>query len=109
MNIISAENVTHYGGDKKLFEEITFGLQEGEKVAIVGLNGCGKSSFLDLIAEKNYPQAGTVTKNRSCTIHYVEQDPLFNGDDTIAEHLFKSDLPHITLIKKYELCLFHKN
>lgn len=104
MNIISAENVTHFGGDKKLFENIAFGVHEGDKIAIVGLNGCGKSSFLDLIADKNYPQSGLVTKNRSCTIHYAEQDPSFNSCDTIAEHLFKSDFPHITLIKKYELC-----
>lgn len=103
MNLISIDRVTKSQGDKKLFENISFGIDEGQKIALIGVNGSGKSTLMKLVSGQISADTGTISKNKDAKICFLEQVPASNPDDTILDHIFKSDNPKITLIKKYEM------
>lgn len=104
MNLITIDKVSKVLGDKTLFENISLGINEGEKVALFGVNGCGKSTLLKIIASFETCDSGTISKNKVLKVSFLNQVPLFNPQDTILEHIFKSDDPKVKLIKKYEKC-----
>lgn len=104
MNIISAEKLTKWQGGKKLFEDISFGIDDIQKIALIGVNGCGKSTLLRIIAGKEQPESGNISLRKGLKINFLEQIPTFNPEDTILEHIFNNDSPKVELIKKYELC-----
>ncbi len=105
MNILSISNISKMGREKPLFSEVTFGLNLGDKAAIIGKNGTGKSTLLNVIAGVLYPDDGQVVINKSAGVSYLSQNPLFNGEDTIRQHIFKSESPKLSLIQEYEeLC-----
>ncbi|MBR0030854.1 MAG: ABC-F family ATP-binding cassette domain-containing protein [Treponema sp.] len=105
MNLLSISNVSKMGREKSLFSSVTFGLDSGNKAAIIGKNGSGKSTLLNIIAGVLQPDEGTVVINKSSGVSYLSQNPEFNPADTIREHIFKSDSPKLRLIFEYEsLC-----
>lgn len=105
MNILSITKLTKNGRDEPLFSDVTFGLDYGEKCAIIGKNGCGKSTMIKIIAGKLPADAGIVSINKEAGISYLPQDPDFNPNDTIREHIFKSDSYKVKIIREYEeLC-----
>lgn len=105
MNLLSISNVSKMGREKSLFSGVTFGLDSGNKAAIIGKNGSGKSTLLNIIAGVLQPDEGTVVINKSSGVSYLSQNPEFNPADTIREHIFKSDSPKLRLIFEYEsLC-----
>lgn len=85
MNILSLENITHSYTERKLFDEASFYLHEGEKVGIIGINGTGKSTFLKIMAGLEIPDEGQVIKAANMMIHYLPQNPIFNEEDTVLE------------------------
>ena len=85
MNILSLENITHSYTEKKLFDEASFYLHEGEKVGIIGINGTGKSTLLKIMAGLEIPDEGQVIKAANMMIHYLPQNPIFNEEDTVLE------------------------
>ncbi|MEX8549296.1 MAG: ABC-F family ATP-binding cassette domain-containing protein [Mucilaginibacter sp.] len=103
--LISAENLGHSFHDNWLFRQQTFGINSGRRIALVGANGAGKSTLLKLLAEKFKPTEGKVVKSKFLSMGYLEQDPLFNPDETINDFIFKSDNEQQQLIKEYELLL----
>lgn len=104
MNILSIEKLTKYYGTKKLFEDISLGIEDGQKIALIGTNGTGKSTFLKIISNKIHPDEGNISWRKGIKINFLEQVPTFNPDDTISEHIFNSDSEKVQLIKKYEIC-----
>ena len=105
MNLLSINNLAKIGREKPLFTNVTFGLQEGEKAALIGRNGCGKSTLLNTIAGVLQPDEGTVVINKEAGVSFLPQNPIFNSENTIREHIFKSNSPKLNIIKKYqELC-----
>lgn len=105
MNILSISNLKRIGREKPLFENVTFGLNEGDKAALIGRNGSGKSTLLNTIAGILTPDEGSVVINKEAGISFLAQNPLFNKEDTIKEHIFKSHSPKLDLIRQYEeLC-----
>ncbi len=102
MNILSINNLTKIGREKPLFTEVSFGIQDGEKAALIGRNGTGKSTLLATIAGALVPDEGTVVINKESGVSYLPQTPLFNSDDTIREHIFKSKSPKLEVIREYE-------
>ena len=105
MNLLSVNNLAKIGREKPLFTGITFGLDEGDKAAIIGRNGTGKSTLLSIIAGALEADEGSVVTNKSAGVSYLPQNPVFNADDTIKEHIFKSNSPKLNIIKEYEeLC-----
>jgi ABC transport system ATP-binding/permease protein len=103
MNLFNVKNISKIRGDKKLFSDTTFGLQSGEKMGIIGVNGSGKSTLLGMIQGMEEPDTGEITKNRELKISSLRQSPEFSKDDSVKDHIFKSDSKIIKLIKDYEI------
>ncbi len=103
MNLFSAKNLTKAKGEKTLFSQATFGLQSGEKIGIIGVNGSGKSTLLSIIQGFEEPDSGELTKNRELKIASLRQSPVYAPEDSIRDHIFKSDSQMIRLIQEYEV------
>ena len=105
MNILSVNSLSKLGREAPLFAEVTFGLNEGDKAAIIGRNGTGKSTLLNVIAGKLPADDGQVIINKLSGVSYLPQNPEFDGENTIREHIFKSESPKLKIITEYEdLC-----
>ena len=105
MNLLSINNLSKIGREKPLFTGVTFGLQEGEKAALIGRNGTGKSTLLNTIAGVLQPDEGTVVFNKDAGVSFLPQNPEFLNEDTIKTHIFKSNSPKLQIIKSYfEIC-----
>ncbi|MBR6192892.1 MAG: ABC-F family ATP-binding cassette domain-containing protein [Treponema sp.] len=105
MNILSINNLAKIGREKPLFTGVTFGLDEGDKAALIGRNGGGKSTLLATVAGVLQPDEGEVTINKSSGVSFLAQNPEFNSSDTIRTHIFKSKSPKLETIRKYnEIC-----
>ena len=105
MNLLSINNLAKIGREKPLFTGVTFGLQDGEKAALIGRNGTGKSTLLNTIAGVLQPDEGTVVLNKEAGVSFLPQNPAFNPEDTIRQHIFKNDSPKLQIINEYtRLC-----
>ncbi len=102
VNILSINNLAKIGREKPLFTQVSFGIQEGEKAALIGRNGTGKSTLLATIAGILQPDEGSVVLNKEAGVSYLPQNPEFNAQNTIREHIFKSNSPKLKLIREYE-------
>ncbi|MGE5381916.1 MAG: ATP-binding cassette domain-containing protein [Omnitrophica WOR_2 bacterium] len=105
MNYLLIENLSKSYGEKELFSNITFGIDEGSKVALIARNGAGKSSLLNIIAGKDLPDTGAVTFRRDIRWSYLPQNPLLNEEKTVFDILFNSDNEFMRAIRDYELGL----
>jgi ATP-binding cassette subfamily F protein uup len=105
MNLISAENISQAYGDKILFDGLNFGIAQGQKVALIGINGSGKSSLLKIIAGIQAPDAGQISQRRGLQMSYLSQEPDLPADKTIGEVVFSADLPAMRVIREYEQLL----
>ncbi len=102
MNLLSVSRLTRHGRTSPLFSDISFGLDQGDKVALIGRNGCGKSTLLACIAGTLPADGGTVTVNKSSGISWLPQTPGFSSEDTIQKHIFKSGGDSLRIIREYE-------
>ncbi|MBO7639262.1 MAG: ABC-F family ATP-binding cassette domain-containing protein, partial [Treponema sp.] len=106
MNLLSVNKLAKIGREKPLFTDVTFGLDEGDKAALIGRNGSGKSTLLNTIAGILPPDEGTVVMNRELspdgTFSYLSQNPEFKPTDTIRAHIFRSSSPKLNIIRQYE-------
>ena len=105
MNYLSVENISKAFGEKVLFEGLNFGLNYGDKVALVANNGSGKTSMLKIIAGKDVPGTGKVTVRNGIRIGYLEQEPVFNEKLTVNELLYSSNVEVVRIIREYESAL----
>ena len=87
MNLVNIENITKAYADRKLFENASFSLQEGEKVGIIGINGTGKTTLLKIIAGQEESDEGTITKANNLVIRYLPQHPEFPSEKTSQKQL----------------------
>lgn len=105
MNFLSVEALTKTYGDRTIFEGLTFGIDQGQKVALVAKNGSGKSTLLRcLIGEESYDDGRVVFRN-DIQIGYLEQAEKLNPSNTIIEEVFDHDLPKLQVIKSYKEAL----
>lgn len=105
MNILSVNNLKKIGREEPLFSGVTFGLNEGDKAALIGRNGTGKSTLLNTIAGVLQPDDGTVVINKNAGVSFLPQNPKFLENDTIREHIFKGGSEKLKIIQKYlEVC-----
>ena len=105
MNILSVNNLKKIGREEPLFSGVTFGLNDGDKAALIGRNGTGKSTLLNTIAGVLQPDDGTVVINKNAGVSFLPQNPSFLENDTIREHIFKSGSEKLKIIQKYlEVC-----
>ena len=99
--ILSAEDLSYSYGDRLLFENITFNVEEGDKYGIIGVNGTGKSTLLRMIAHHEAGD-GKLTIPGGVVMEYLPQDPPFEADATVLEQVFKGDSPLMVLLRDYE-------
>ena len=99
--ILSAENMSRSYGDRVLFENISFNIEEGDKIGVIGVNGTGKSTLLKMIAAGESGD-GKLTIPGGVVMEYLPQDPPFEPDATVLEQVFKGDSPLMVLLRRYE-------
>ncbi|WP_108671201.1 ABC-F family ATP-binding cassette domain-containing protein [Peribacillus acanthi] len=102
MKIFSMEDVKKTVGDKTLFAGLSFSIREGDKIGIIGVNGTGKSTLLKIIFGQEEADQGIKDHPRDYTISYLPQEPEFDENESIIDHLFKSETPLFKLIREYE-------
>ena len=105
VNHLSVERLTKSFDEKKLFEGITFGLEQGQKAALVGVNGCGKSTLLKVIAGLLHPDSGEVSFRKGLKISILTQNPEFEDNETVMQAVFSEERPELNAIRDYELAL----
>ena len=87
MNILNVEHISKIYGDKTIFDDVSFGIQEGNKIGIVGINGTGKSTLLKMIAGEEEPDQGQVIRQNGLKIAYLPQNPVFPENATIDSYI----------------------
>lgn len=102
MHYLSVENLSKTYADKPLFENISFHINEGDKIALVALNGTGKSSLLKIIHGKDIADEGKVWIHKDVNVVFLEQDPVLDNDKNILDNIFQFDHPIINAIRQYE-------
>lgn len=105
MNYLSVEGLSKSWNEKVLFDQITFGLSRGEKVALIAGNGSGKSSLMNILAGNDKPDAGNFSIRKDINWEYLPQDPALNESISVLENLFVGTTPSILALKEYEAAL----
>lgn len=109
MNLISAASISKSYTERWLFKDISFGLAKGEKIALVGSNGTGKSTLLKVICGRIELDGGEVGKMKGVTFGYLPQEPELDPNKTIEESIFSDDNPVLKLVKQYEAAIIDMN
>lgn len=87
MNILNIEHISKIYGEKVIFEDASFGVQEGDKVGIIGINGTGKSTLLKMLAGEEVPQTGQIIMQNNKKLAYLPQNPQFPENSTILSYI----------------------
>ncbi|GAB1454632.1 ABC-F family ATP-binding cassette domain-containing protein [Draconibacterium sp.] len=106
---LQGENLSKRWGELMLFENISFTIFEGQKVALIAKNGTGKSTLLDILAGKETPDSGLITVSNDVKIGYFEQIPKLNPDHSVLEEIFTSDNEKLKTVKEFELAVTENN
>ncbi len=102
MNILSMKNVSKSFSEKVLFEDISFGVEDNDRIGLVGINGTGKSTLLKILSGQIEPDSGSIARSSGITIQYLPQNPEFDMDMTVLEHILQGDHPVMKAVRKYE-------
>ncbi|MFT6855581.1 MAG: ATP-binding cassette subfamily F protein uup [Cyclobacteriaceae bacterium] len=105
MNYLSVEGLAKSYDERQLFENLTFGLEQGQKAALVGVNGCGKSTLLKIIANLETPDRGAVSFRKGIKFSFLPQNPQFVDEDRIVQAVFGEDVEELNVIRDYEIAL----
>ena len=101
--LLSVHQLAKSFAGKSLFKDVSFGIEDGERVALLGPNGVGKSTLMKIIKQELEPESGQVVYRRGMRLAYLPQDPQFTGDDTILSLLLKNyELEGDELARAYE-------
>ena len=102
MNLITLENISKSYSEKKLLEDISLGINDKEKIGLIGVNGTGKSTLLKIIAGAEIPDDGTITKANKVRIEYLPQNPYYDENATVLEQVFKGTCEEMKIIGNYQ-------
>lgn len=105
MNLITLENITKSYSEKVLVNNISLGINDGEKIGLIGVNGTGKSTLLKIISGAEEPDSGTVTKPNKVRIEYLPQNPYYDENATVLEQVFKGTSNEMKLLRDYQSIL----
>lgn len=104
-SILQVENLTKSFGDLVLFEDISFGMSEGQRIGLIAKNGSGKSTLLNILSGKEGYDRGVISFRRDLQVGYLEQSPYYPEELTVLEACFHHGNPIVELIKEYERCM----
>ncbi|PLT47812.1 ATPase components of ABC transporter with duplicated ATPase domain [Paenibacillus pasadenensis] len=105
MHLLSIEHLTKTYGEKKLFEDVSFGISEGDKIGIIGVNGTGKSTFLKAIAGIEPADSGKVVIPPRVSVRMLLQNPEFDPEETVLEHVLGGDTPQLRAVREHAAAL----
>jgi ATP-binding cassette subfamily F protein uup len=109
MNILSVDQLSKAFTERWLFKSISFGVSKGDKLALVGSNGTGKSTLLKILADLVSADSGEKTFATGTTFGYLPQEPELNSAQTIRQTIFSDDNPIVQLVKSYEAAIIDEN
>ena len=104
VNLISIEKLSLTLRDKPLFQDVTLGIDEGEKIGFLGRNGSGKTSFLRLLAGETSPDDGKVSRNKDTRIAVLEQVPAYRPECPVSDYLYEGKGDLVSLVREYRAC-----
>jgi len=102
MNYLSVENISKSFGVRTLFENISFGINQGKKIAFIAKNGTGKTSLIKILTGSDTPDTGQVVYRKGLKIGFLEQEPVLDPEATVEEVIYSADNPIIKTIMHYE-------
>lgn len=102
MQTMRAEGLTSTYGEKTLFKDVNFIINENDRIGLIGVNGSGKTSLLNVISGETSPEKGTITKPNDYTVGYLKQQPELDENKTIMEAIFEGQQPVFKTIRAYE-------
>src|ERR1700712_2237029 len=102
MHYVSVEGISKSYGIKPLFQNITFHISEGDKIALVAKNGSGKSTLLKILSGRDVPDEGKIWISKDITVALFEQEPKFIEKLSVLDNIFHYEHPIINAIKHYE-------
>lgn len=102
---LQVENLTKSFGDLVLFENLSFGIAQGQRIGLIAKNGTGKTTLLNILSGKEGYDDGRITYRRDLQVAYLEQSPHYSGELTVLEACFHHGNPTVELIKEYEKCM----
>jgi len=105
MNLLSVENLSVFFGERVLFEDLSFGLNKGDKIALIASNGTGKSTLFRILAGRDVGNKGSVTFRDEVRVAYLEQEPEFQNDLSVYEVINSADNKTLKIIKDYQIAL----
>jgi ATP-binding cassette subfamily F protein uup len=105
MNFLSVENISKAFGNRTLFKNISFGLNEGDKIALIARNGTGKTCLFDMLAGNDTPDTGEIRFRNGVSVGYLAQEPHFLPDETVLQAVFRTRNPALDAIRSYEIAL----
>ncbi|MGZ4035094.1 MAG: ABC-F family ATP-binding cassette domain-containing protein, partial [Bacteroidia bacterium] len=105
MNYLSVENVSKSYGTKVLFNKISFGLNQGDRIALIAKNGAGKSTLLKVLMGKEIADEGLVTFRKDIVVTYLDQNPSFDENSTVLDAIYKTDNLMLNAVRDYEEAL----
>ncbi|MGI1660304.1 MAG: ABC-F family ATP-binding cassette domain-containing protein [Desulfitobacterium sp.] len=109
MNLLTAESLTKSYGIKFLFKDISLGIEEGQKIGIIGVNGTGKTTLLKILAGMEQPDQGQIVTNNALQLEYLPQEPNFDQEATVLQQVFRGNSPLMQLLRDYETALERLN
>lgn len=109
MNLINIQNISKAFSEKKLIENISLGINEGDKIGLIGLNGTGKTTLLKIIGGIIEADDGEIIRANNINIEYLQQNIDFDPDVTVLEQVFKGNSENIKLVKRYREALDKEN
>ncbi len=105
ISYLQADDIARRIGDQLLFEKISLNINKDDKVALIAVNGAGKSSLLDILAGVENPDEGSLSTKRDLKIAYLKQSPHLTESNKIVDELFSTDSELVSAIREYEKCL----
>lgn len=105
MNYLSIENITKSYGERVLFSNVSFGINQGQKIAFIAKNGTGKTSLLKILASEDQPDSGNIVSRKGIYIDFLWQNPKLDDSLTIEQSIFNSDNKILKIIQNYENAL----
>jgi len=100
--LLTAEKIYKSHGGRPILNGISLYLNEGDKIGVIGVNGIGKSTFLNILAQQEEPDEGTITRSAAVRVEYLRQNPEWDENLTLLEHVFKGTASNVRETKEYE-------